>query len=124
MADIITGSDLATVPGARDSSAEDRDYAAQRASNAVAAAWSNPVTPPPNWVRDIAIDLAVDYLANPTGATSTTRSIDDASRTVRYEGARVRGGPFLLTEDERSRLCPRITRRVGSVRLAVPRYRP
>lgn len=122
---IIAASDLASVPGAKDKPEADRSYAAQRASAAVSGAWCSPVTPIPDWVKNIAIDLAVDYLVNPTGATSTTRSIDDASRTVRFDGQQSRrSGPFRLTDDERSRLCPRITRRVGSLRLNVPGCRP
>jgi hypothetical protein len=129
--DIITGADLVNVPGVSGTPAE-LEYAARRAAAAVAASWCNPVDPAPQWVKDIAIDVAADYLVNPTGATSTSRSIDDASRTVSFKAQRPRRpGPFQLTENEAERLCPKVRRGVGSISLGVPRvaggvrsYRP
>ncbi|GAA1909365.1 hypothetical protein GCM10009737_08270 [Nocardioides lentus] len=118
MPDLITEPDLAAVPGVP-GTVEGRTYAARRASTAVGRHWAGAV-PAPQWVKDIAIDLAVDYLHNPTGTTSVTRSVDDASRTDRYDGARRRGAPFELTATEIARLAPpKARRRVGSIRLGV-----
>lgn len=123
MADIITKDDLAGLPGVTGTDAQ-LAYAARRAGTAVSSAWRTPIDPVPQWVKDIAIDVAMRYLSNPTGATSTTRSVDDASRTVRYDRGPTPGGGFTLTADERSKLSPIVRRRVGSARLAVPGYQP
>lgn len=120
---IITKHDLAEVPNLPSSEA-DLTYAARRASSAVGAAWANPVDPAPLWVKDIAIDVAVRYLHNPRGTTSVTRSIDDASRTERYERGSIPGGNFSLTDAEADKLTRRPRRRTGSIRLTVPGYQP
>ena len=121
---LITRADLTAVPGVTGTD-EQLDYAARRASDAVTSGWCNPIDPAPPWVKDIAIDMAADYLANPTGATSTTRSVDDASRTVRWDGnyRPRRIASFELTDAERDKLCPKVRRGVGSIRLGVPGYR-
>jgi hypothetical protein len=123
MADLITADDLSGIPGIS-GTPDELAYAARRASSSVAPAWCRPVDPPPQWVKDIAIDVAVRYLHNPRGTTSVTRRIDDASRTERYEDGVASGvGSFELEDSERKRLCPAVRRRVGSIRLAVPGYR-
>lgn len=121
MADIITYQDLVDVPGLSATEGQ-RTYAARRASNLVASKWVKPVDDAPQWVKDIAIDVATRYLANPRGVTSYTRSVDDASRTERFENG-ARGG-FYLTAGELEQLCPTMRRRVGSARLSVPGYQP
>lgn len=116
---LIAANDLEDLPGLA-TTEEQRTYAARRASSLVVSRWADPISPPPEWVRDIAIDVAVRYLTNPRGITSVTRTVDDASRTERYEGPRREGG-FNLTDDEIARLNPTVRRRrVGSIRLAVP----
>lgn len=121
MTALIDGTDLANVPGISGTS-EQLAYAARRASDAVMAAWCNPIVDPPQWVKDIAIDVAADYMANPNGATSTSRSIDDASRTISFKAQRPRRpGPFQLNATELERLCPKVRRGVGSISLGVPR---
>lgn len=122
MADLISETDLQDLPGITSTPAQ-RTYAARRASNLVSSHWAKPVDPVPPWVKDIAIDVAARYLSNPRGLASTTRTVDEASRTERFEtgtGSRPRRG-FFLEEDELRRLAPKIRRRVGSVRLGVPR---
>lgn len=118
---LIGGSDLTDVPGVNGTDAQ-LEYAARRASDAVMSGWCNPIDPPPQWVRDIAVDMAADYLMNPTGATSTTRSVDDASRTVRWDGnlRPRRTASFELTDAERQKLCPKIRLGLGNMRVHVP----
>lgn len=122
---IIDRNDLSGIPGVSGTDAE-LDYAAKRASARVEEAWCNPTGSPPQWVRDIAIDVAVRYLTNPRGVSSVTRRVDDASRTERYG----EGGPgavpqigFHLTDDEKTRLCPKVRRSVGTITTKVPGYR-
>lgn len=121
MGDIITDNDLLELtdllPAATD---QQLKYAARRASSLVAGNWASPIDPAPQWVKDIAIDVAARYLANPRGVTSVTRSLDDASRTERYEGGGTRAGKFYLDDDEFAKLNPKVRTRVGSTRLHVP----
>lgn len=124
MTTIITKNDLAGLPGVTGTDTE-LEYAARRAGVAVESAWATPVDPVPQWVKDLATDVAVRYLNNPRGVTSVTRSVDDASRTERYgERGAPLGGGFTLTDDELARLSAIVRRRVGSTRLAVPGYQP
>lgn len=127
---IITAADLAGVPGLGAASDDEKTYAARRAGDLVASSWCTPTDPVPQWVKDIAVDVAVRYLSNPRNLSSVTRTkaLDDASRseTERYADG-TRGG-LSLTDDELTRLCPTaITGRVagiGSMRLRVPGYQP
>lgn len=118
--DLIDKFDLEAVPGITGTDAT-LTYVARRASTAVASKWCHPIDPAPDWVKDIAIDVAVRYLNNPKGITSVTRSVDDASRTERFEntGQRMTRG-FELTDEEIAALCPVRRNRVGSIRLRVP----
>lgn len=57
-------------------------------------------------VQDVVIARVVDKIQNPnTRQSSYTKSVDDASATIRYEGANA-GDPLLLTDDEWASLLP------------------
>lgn len=56
-------------------------------------------------VKDVQVARILAKIANPTGTTSITRSIDDASVTMRHEGADA-GDPLVITDDEWATLIP------------------
>lgn len=100
MTDYVTGADLASYLE-RDSSPA-LDNIAARTNALVEEEWANPVTPVPQWVVNLAWDVAVRAGRNPMGVTSTTRSFDDVTRTDRWEAGQ--GFGVFLTEDERAKL--------------------
>src|SRR5690606_19112557 len=56
-------------------------------------------------VADVEVAAVVRKITNPTGLTSVTRSVDDASVTTRREGEDTRGG-LELTDAEWASLLP------------------
>lgn len=126
MSDILTAEQLAQVPGV-DAAQDVLEYAARRASDAVAHYWAPVVDPVPEWVTDIAADVAIGYLdtlTRPRGVTSMTRSVDDASRTVRFDehGTGTQLAAFELTDTQIARLRPARVKGSRSIRLGVPGY--
>lgn len=124
--DAITSADLCVYPTGAD--ARQLDFAAERASALVAAAWVAPSVgaPWPEWVRSIAIEVALRWLYNPKGLESLTVAVDDASRTERNGRLAAGGGHGLsLTDAERRALggIRQMRSRVGSIGLSVPGYR-
>lgn len=80
--------------------------------------------PVPSRVKAIALEAAARGVRNPQAYSSVTVGIDDYDKTVRREGAGLTAPGFYLTDTERAELAsftgtPR--RRVGSIRLGVPR---
>jgi hypothetical protein len=124
MAQFLSGAELASYLGRPVSGT--LDNIADRANALVTEEWTaNVVSPPPEWVKNIAWDVAVRAGANPKGLTSETRSWDDATRTERWEAAGRIG--VYLTDDELDRLQGRPTGADGasvviakSIRMRVP----
>lgn len=56
-------------------------------------------------VRDVEVAAVIRKIANPSGMTSATRSVDDASITSRWESAS-NGDPLAVTDDEWAALLP------------------
>lgn len=119
---IIDSSDLA--PYCTGADFTQMDWAAERASALVEAAWVFPVEPAPVWVKAIAETVAVRWLTNPKGLESYTVSVDDASRTERL-GTGSQHASMVLTDAERRALggIRQMRSRVGSIGLSVPGYR-
>lgn len=122
MADIITGPNLASQPGVQGYTADQLKGTADRVNALIGEAWKDPSDPAPQWVVEIALDVATRYLANPKGLESWTRSIDDASRTERVRIGDLTG--LFLTEAQKRRLRGGAGRRARSMRLRVPGYQP
>lgn len=122
MTDYVTGADLASFLERDQSPA--LDNIAQRTNQLVDEEWANPVTPIPQWVVNIAWDVALRAGVNPTGVTSTTRSFDDITRTDRWEAGQRNG--VHLTDDERQLLnndgaaAPTPVLPARSIRMAIP----
>lgn len=74
---------------------------ADRVNALVTEKWANPATPVPEWVKNIAWNVAIRAGANRKGVTSQTRSWDDVTKTDRWEA-----GTFgvELTDDETLKL--------------------
>jgi hypothetical protein len=64
--------------------------------------WANPVFPVPQWVTNIAWDVAIRAGRNTEGVTSSTESWDDITVTKRWEAGEADG--VYLTDEERARL--------------------
>lgn len=60
---------------------------------------------------DIEVTAVARKIENPTGVTSVTQSIDDASVTTRRDGAASGGDPLALTDDEWTALLPAKSKR-------------
>ena len=73
-----------------------------RTNSLVTQEWASPVDPAPEWVKNIAWNVAIRAGANPTGFTSTTRSWDDVTRTDRFESGQAQG--VYLTDEEQALL--------------------
>jgi hypothetical protein len=73
-----------------------------RTNALVTEQWTHPVDPVPEWVKNIAWNVAIRAGANPTGVTSTTRAWDDITRTDRFESGQKQG--VYLTDDEETKL--------------------
>lgn len=122
MTDFLTAADLAAYFDREVSGA--LTNIVTRTNSLVTEEWANPVDPVPEWVTNIAWNVAIRAGDNPSpGKTSTTRSWDDVSITDRWEAGRS-GGVFLT--DEESRLLhgdtadPTQPVGVGSIQLKVP----
>lgn len=126
MVPIILPSDLENYPGVT-ATPDELDNTVDRVNALIEEAWTNPVDPVPQWVREIALTASARFLANPRGLASwtSTRSIDDATRsqTERATEGSVRAG-LHLTAEELARLggIALNRRRVGSIRLSVPGF--
>lgn len=98
MTDFLTGAELAAYLERDESAAIDNIVS--RTNALVTEEWSNPVDPAPEWVKNIAWDVAIRAAGNPTpGKTSTTRSWDDVTVTDRWESGQ-RGGVYLTDEEK------------------------
>lgn len=73
----------------------------QRTNALVSQEWANPTDPAPEWVKNIAWDVAIRAGVNPKGVTSQTRSWDDMSKTERWEAG---DKGVRLTDEERTLL--------------------
>lgn len=122
MAEIITGPDLADLPGVQGYTADQLARTATRLNGLIDDAWKSPEAPAPPWVVEIALDAAVRYLSNPKGLESWTRSVDDASRTERVRTGDRTG--LYLTKSQLRRLRGSSAGRARSTRLRVPGYQP
>lgn len=85
--------------------------------------WANPVSDPqliPPSVKALALEVAARPCRNPRGASSVTKSVDDASKTERLPDRAARAGVF-LTSDELALLggVKRRRRRMGTIRVRV-----
>lgn len=121
MTNFITGADLASYLD------EPLDGAinniVQRTNALVTQEWANPTTPIPEWVVNIAWDVAIRAGVNRKGVTSQTRSWDDVTKTERWEAGAT---GVRLTDDEKALLIgsadttgqPRSPAR--SIRMTVP----
>lgn len=124
MTEYVTGSALASYLE-RDQSAA-LDNVADRTNALVDEEWSNPSDPAPQWVVNIAWNVAIRAGRNPLGVTSTTRSFDDITRTDRWEAGQPEG--VFLTDDERRLLnndgaaAPTPILPARSIRMSVPPY--
>lgn len=100
---VITGADLVSYPGLAGDATSLDPYATE-ASALVEEAWTDPVTPVPLWVKNIAKAVAARAFWNPKGLEMLSRQIDDAKRTETFgKGYAGRVG-FYLTDAERSEL--------------------
>lgn len=115
---IITGTQLASYPGAGSPSPADAAVYAELVNGVVTEAWKCPVDPVPAWVRAIALEVGARASRNPKGLQSWTRSVDDASRTERYSDSGARAGIY-LTPEEAARLGGKARRRsrYGTIRV-------
>lgn len=100
MSDYVTGSDLASFLERDQSSA--LDNIAERTNALIDEEWASPVSPVPQWVVNIAWDVALRAGRNPEGVTSKTDSWDDVTQTKRFESGQQDG--VYLTESEQLRL--------------------
>lgn len=120
MTTFLTGTELASYLE-RDESPQLTNIA-QRTNALIDQEWADPVDPAPEWVKNIAWDVAIRAGANPTGATSTTKAWDDISRTDRFEAGQ-RNGVY-LTDDEKALLHGPTgvsqTVAAGSIKMQVP----
>ena len=89
------------------------------------------LTPMPAEAKAIALEVAARPFRNPEGATSISRSVDDWTKTVRWEtgGDRAGRAGVYLTEYEKSALRALLEpdadapqRNYGSIRTVVPGY--
>lgn len=101
MADYITGPDLASFLE-KPTSAR-LDNIAQRTNALIDEAWAAPRSPIPQWVVNIAYDVAIRAGRNPLGVTSKTRSFDDTTVTERFDASEQVG--VYLTDAEQFRLA-------------------
>jgi hypothetical protein len=121
MTDFLTGADLASYLDAPLDGAIDN--IAQRANALVTQEWANPTTIVPEWVKNIAWDVAIRAAANPKGVTSQTRSWDDLTMTQRWEAGTT--GVKLL-DDEKALLnasagaVGTASSPVRSIRMSIP----
>ena len=88
--------------------------------------WANPEDPVPARIKMLAYTVAARAYYNKPGRgplESLTRSFDDSSRTERYAVTvgEANGHDVFLTDDELALLRGTARRRVGSIRVAVPR---
>lgn len=100
MTDYVTGADLASYLE-RDQSAA-LDNIASRTNLLIDEEWVNPRTPVPQWIVNLAWDVAIRAGANPRGHTSETKSFDDITRTERFDPNKPTG--VYLTDDEKAKL--------------------
>lgn len=100
---IITGADLVSYPGFTGDATALNPYATA-ASDLVEEAWTDPVTPVPLWVQNIAKAVAARAFWNPKGLEMLSRQIDDAKRTETFGKDGVGRVGFYLTDAERSEL--------------------
>lgn len=100
MTQYLTGADLASYLGRTEDGAIDN--VVTRTNALVDEEWANPVFPVPQWVTNIAWDVAIRAGRNTEGVTSTTKSWDDITVTKRFEAGEPDG--VYLTDDERLRL--------------------
>lgn len=90
--------------------------------------WTNPISPAPASVFELALAVAERALSNVPGrgaVESITRSFDDSSRTERFStpGGDMSGRSVYLTDAELAELNGGDIRgRVGSIKLGVPGY--
>lgn len=122
MTTFLTGDDLASYFGAPLDGAIDNIV--RRTNALVGQEWANPTDPAPEWVKNIAWDVAIRAGANPKGVTSQTRSWDDMTKTERWEAGNT---GVKLTDDEKSLLnnaggaIGQITRAPArSIRMTIP----
>lgn len=120
MTEYLTGADLASFLERDESAAIDNIVT--RTNALVDEEWATPRFPVPQWVVNIAWDVAVRAGANPTGLTSTTKAWDDISRTDRFEAGT--GFGVYLTDDEKTKLhddAPTaVAVGVKSIRMSIP----
>lgn len=100
MTDFLTRSELASYLGEPESPA--LDSITTRTNALVTEEWINPVDPPPQWVVNIAWNVATRAGANRKNVTSTTRAWDDVTRTDRWEAGKAMG--VVLEPDELAQL--------------------
>jgi hypothetical protein len=100
MSEYLTGQALASFLERDTSSA--LDNIADRTNALIDEEWANPVTPIPQWVVNIAWNVALRASRNIEGVTSATKSWDDITVTKRWEAGEPDG--VYLTDDERLRL--------------------
>lgn len=100
MTDYVTGTDLASF-FERDTSAT-LDNIAERTNALIDEEWAAPTSPVPQWVVNIAWNVAIRAGRNPEGVTSKTDSFDDITQTMRFEAGEADG--VYLTESEQLRL--------------------
>lgn len=100
MTEFLTGTDLASFLGVDETNAI--DSIVDRTNALVLEEWASPVFPIPQWVTNIAWDVAVRAGSNPGGKTSTTRAWDDITVTDRWEAGAPTG--VALTPEEALRL--------------------
>ena len=100
MSDYVTGADLASFLERDQSNA--LDNVAERTNALIDEEWASPVSPVPQWVVNIAWDVALRAGRNPEGVTSKTDSWDDVTQTKRFESGQQDG--VYLTESEQLRL--------------------
>jgi hypothetical protein len=100
------------------------DNIAERAVATVMEKWANPRDPAPQWVINIAWDVAVRGGSNPKQVTSRTDQWDDITETERFDPSGPKG-IYLTDEEEQKLLADSLTPTappigVQSIRMSVP----
>jgi hypothetical protein len=121
MTTFLTGDELASYLDAPLDGAIDN--VVKRVNALVTQEWANPTTVVPEWVKNVAWNVAIRAASNPKGVTSKTRSWDDMTTTERWEAG---AAGVTLTDEEKTLLTGaagtvgQATSSVKSIRMNVP----
>ena len=92
---VIDETDLVSYPGLDIADDDDPTKLLDLVNGLIGEKWTRPADPVPIGVKLIALSVFTRAWTNPHGLSSTTRSVDDASRTERLPDQYARAGVYL-----------------------------